>query len=133
MANSKMTKREHYAVLKGIVENSNYADKDGALAFIAHEVELLDKKHSKKTDSKKEIAKENLKDLICDVLATFDRPVTIAELLATEELSVYDGRPMTNQRLSSMLTQLGSGNEKVVGEGRVRKTYEKKVPYYELV
>ena len=134
MEKSKMTKKEWFAILRAMVGASTYEDKEGAYAFIDHEVELLSKKASKSTNDKKKVANENLKNLICEVLADFGKPVTIAELLTVEDLKNFDAeKPMTNQRLSAMLTQLGEGNEKVVGEGKVRKTYEKKVPYFELV
>lgn len=100
MANSKMTKREHYAVLKDIVEKSNYPDKEGALGFIAHEVELLDKKHSKGTETKLQKENRGVKAEILEVLTDLAKPVTVTELVVAMD------NKYSNQKVSAMLKQM---------------------------
>ena len=121
MANSKLTKKDLFAIVKGIVENSDYTDKETVYNFIDHEVELISKKSSASKETKTQKENIGIKATICEVLANFGRPVTIKEMLATEELSAY-----SNQKLSALLTQLGK-------ENMVSKTYDKKTPMFELV
>ena len=63
-----MTKREYFATLDAVIDNSNIEDKAGAHAFIAHEIELLDRKSSKKGMTTTQKANEELKDVIREVL-----------------------------------------------------------------
>ena len=58
----KMTKKEYFAVLAKVVANSDMENKEGALAFIAHEVELLEKKSAKSGQTKTQ--KENAEILV---------------------------------------------------------------------
>ena len=44
MANTKMTKKEYFALIRTIVEATDREDKAEMLNFIDHEVELLSKK-----------------------------------------------------------------------------------------
>ena len=46
MANTKMTKKEYFALIRTIVEATDREDKAEMLGFIDHEVELLSKKKS---------------------------------------------------------------------------------------
>lgn len=121
MANSKLTKKDLFAIVKGIVENSDYTDKETVYNFIDHEVELISKKSSASKETKTQKENVGIKATILEVLANFDRPVTIKEMLATVELGTY-----SNQKLSALLTQL-------IAEEKVRKTYFKKTPMFELV
>lgn len=127
---SKLTKKEKFNLMKGIVENAEISveDREIALDFIANELELLAKKSSKSVETKTQKENVGIKATILEVLSAFGRPVTIKEMLATDELGAY-----SNQRLSALLTQLGDGNKSIVGEGKVRKTYDKKTPMFELV
>ena len=121
MANSKLTKKDLFAIVKGIVENSYYTDKETVYNFIDHEVELISNKSSASKETKTQKENVGIKATILEVLANFDRPVTIKEMLATVELGTY-----SNQKLSALLTQL-------IAEEKVRKTYFKKTPMFELV
>jgi len=118
MANTKMTKRNWYEVLTAIVEASNYEDIEGAKAFIAHEVDLLDRKSSKSGETKTQ--KEN-KAVIAQIetaLRTVGRPVTITELQnEVEEMAQY-----SNQKVSALLRQMPN----------VVKTTEKKKSYFSI-
>lgn len=133
MAEKKMTKRDWFEVLKGMVEKSNYADKAGATAFIDHEVELLDKKSGKSKETKTKKAHGAILDAIKEVLADQTKPVTITEMLTDERLASYEEESkdgtvtiaMTNQKLSSMV-------KKLVDAGEVIRTEEKKKAYFSL-
>lgn len=133
MANTKMTKKDWFEVLKGIMEKSDYADKAGAIAFIDHEVELLDKKSGKSKETKTKKAHGAILDAIKAVLADQTKPVTITEMMTDGRLASYeeegkDGAvtvAMTNQKLSSMV-------KKLVDAGEVIRTEEKKKAYFSL-
>lgn len=118
----KMTKKEYFAVLAEVVANSDMENKDGALAFIAHEVELLEKKSAKSGQTKTQ--KENAEILvkIKAELAEVGKAVTITELqAASAEMAQY-----SNQKLSALL-------KKLVESGEVVKTTEKKKFYFAVV
>mgnify|MGYP000602261292 CR=1 FL=1 len=111
----KMTKKEYFAVLAEVVANSDMENKEGALAFIAHEVELLEKSGQTKTQ------KENAEILvkIKAELAEVGKAVTITELqAASAEMAQY-----SNQKLSALL-------KKLVESGEIVKTTEKKKSYF---
>ena len=118
----KMTKKEYFAVLAEVVANSDMENKEGALTFIAHEVELLEKKSAKSGQTKTQ--KENAEILvkIKAELAEVGKAVTITELqAASAEMAQY-----SNQKLSALL-------KKLVESGEVVKTTEKKKSYFAVV
>ena len=115
----KMTKKEWFAVLASVVEASEMENKIEALAFINHEVELLEKKSAKSGQTKTQ--KENAEILvkIKAELAEVGKAVTITELqAASAEMAQY-----SNQKLSALL-------KKLVESGEVVKTTEKKKSYF---
>ena len=116
----KMTKKEWFAQLKGIVENSQYADKDGALEFIAHEVALLEKKSGSKSMTKAQKENEVLIEQVYDAMVGLDKAMTVTELMA------IDGFDFSNQKLSALLKKLVDG-------GRVAKTVEGKKSLFKAI
>lgn len=114
-----MTKREMFGVLKGIVETSDYEGKDEAIAFIDHEVELLNRKSGKATLTATQKANIDIMDAIVEALGSVDGAVTITEFQA----SVPAMAQYSNQKLSALLRML-------VADGRVVKTVEKKRAYF---
>ena len=118
MAEKRITKKEYFAMVAGIVEQANPTNKEELLAFINHEVELLEKKSAKSGQTK--IQKENvgIMETISAVLTDMDKPVTITELMKDERLSAY-----TNQKLSALIRQMPN----------VVKTTDKKRSYFSLV
>lgn len=121
MAN-KMTKKDYFALLADMVENTEREDKAELLAFIEHEVELLSKKSSAKTQTKTQKENEGIKDEIVAVLETAERAVTVSELMT---LSPKMGQ-YTNQKLSALLKQL-------VESGAVEKIADKKRTLFAVV
>lgn len=119
MAQNKMTKKEWFAVLVGIVEGSDYADKDGALDFINHEVELLEKKSGKTGKTKVQKENEALVERIFVELAVMDKPMTVTELQGASEFFAQ----FSNQKLSALL-------KKLVDAERINKVVEGKKSYF---
>ena len=103
MTEKKITKRDMFAELKAMAET---AGRDDLVEFINHEVELLVKKSSKRAKPENE---EMYKEVI-SVLATFDKPVTVSEILASGKLDIAK---YSNQRIAALLKK-GIENDEVV-------------------
>ena len=115
----KVTKKDMFAKLNAIVENSTADNKTDLLGFIDHEVELLEKKSSKVTLTATQKANLEVIEVIKEVLA--DKPnSTVSELIKDERLSTY-----TNQKISALLKKLIDG-------GEVVKSTDKKVSRFAL-
>lgn len=111
----KITKRDNFNTLRGIVENLGRED---LVEFIDHEIELLNKKATSKTPTKTQIENESIKNLILESLGNLNKPVTISELQESDEnLATY-----SNQKVSALLTQLIKDNKVVRVEDK-RKAY----------
>lgn len=112
-----MTKREMFAEIRNIV-----ADNEEMVAFIDHEIELLERKsNSPKKPTKTQIENDSFKAEIVAYLTEVDTPKTIKELQA--EIPSISG--LTNQRITHMLTDL-------VKAETLTKEYVKKTPYYSV-
>lgn len=117
----KITKKERFANIYAIIEQSNAENKTDLLGFIDHEVELLEKKSSKTTMTATQKANLEVMETIKDVLA--EKPnSTVSELIKDERLSMY-----TNQKISALLRLLGDDGTK-----EVVKTTDKKVSRFSL-
>ncbi len=97
------TKREYFTELKGIVANDSEL-----VAFIDHELELLDKKNNApKNPTQKQVDNEKFKDIILNNIG--EKSMTVSEIqkdiLGTFELS--------NQRVSAIVKQLVEDNSLV--------------------
>ena len=122
MTNKKMTKRDYFNGLLGVIENhkdsiENYED---FKAFIEREIELLNKKRSISKPTKTQIENEKIKEKILIAFEKIDEPVTITELAKMDGLTEY-----SNQRLSVLCHQL-------VDEHKVVNTKVKKVSYFKI-
>jgi precorrin-3B methylase len=116
MENKKLTKKE---VFSKMLEVSEIASNDLFVEFINHELELLDRKSSKSTQTKTQIENESIKNAIVESLERVAKAVTITELQELDsEMANY-----SNQKLSALLKQL-------VKENRVVKTVDKKKSYF---
>ena len=120
MANEKkLTKREKFEMLKGIADvkaNPILAE------FIDHELELLAKKNStEKKPTAVQIANENLKETILEIMANEPtRLFTISELLKFDELAEF-----TNQKISALMRQL-------IADSKVEKIEEKRKSFFRI-
>lgn len=124
MATIKITKRDNFMALSALVENSTVTNKAQLLDFIAHEVELLDRKASKASGTVSKTTQENegIKARILSALATAEKALTITEFQsAFPEFADY-----SNQKMSALFSQLKK-------EGKVEKTIDKKKSYFSLV
>lgn len=121
---NKMTKKDFFKLLAGIVEKSEDFDKKTeTLDFINHEIELLNKKSSAPGKKKTAHIKENeeLMELIGIALELFGKPVTVTTMIKENaEMS-----KLSSQKLSALL-------KKMIEAGKVVRTVEKRVPYFSL-
>lgn len=108
----KMTKKEMFAQIKTRLTNAE------EIAFIEHEIELLENKSSGvKKPTKTQIENEELKNKIVEYLVSSGASLTIIEIqkaLGLEE---------SNQKMSALLKQLHDS-------GLVVKVYDKRKPYF---
>ena len=112
-----MTKKEMFTEIRSYV-----TDNAEMVAFIDHEIELLDRKaSSSKKPTKTQIENDGLKAEIVAYLVTADAPKSIKELQA--EVASLNG--LTNQRITHLLTDLVKAETLV-------KEYVKKTPYYSV-
>lgn len=123
MEKTKLTKRDYFKMLAGVVENSGVDNREELQAFINHELELLDKKSASRgiATTAKQKENEDLKEYIIGILTEINRAVTITELQA-EDVRLGE---LTNQRISAMLKQLKD-------EGKVVRTELKKKAYFKI-
>ena len=124
MAEKKITKREKYEMLLGMVEGN-----DMLTEFINHEIELLSKKSSggsAKKDEEQEAFFEVIRDILAecaDVKGMQCGAIAKDERAASFEWK--DGKETSSQRVSAML-------KKLVDKGDVVKVTDKKVTYFRL-
>jgi GDP-D-mannose dehydratase len=99
----KLTKKDHFNHLLKIEEVKT---NPVLVAFIEHEIELLNKKNSTATGEKKltanQKANEELKVVILGVLKAHEEPMTITEMMKADE--TLGG--LTNQKISAIIRQM---------------------------
>jgi len=110
-----MTKREMFAEIRKVV-----IDNAEMVAFIDHEVELLNRKSGgTRKPTKNQLENAQFKADILAALTEVGKPVTIKELC--EVCPTVAG--LTNQRITHMLTDLRKS-------GEVTREYIKRVAYF---
>lgn len=114
MAN-KITKAQMFANIKavaGVAENAEM------VAFLDNEIELVNKRNSRKSSkpSKAQIENAGIKDSIAEVLANADNGLTVTEISKALE------GDYSTQKVSALLQQMDN----------IVKTYEKKVARFTL-
>lgn len=113
-----MTKKEMFAEIRAIV-----IDNAEMVAFIDHEIELLNRKsNGKRKPTKTQLENAQFKADIVAHLAEVGTPKAIKEL----QVEVAGLGDLTNQRITHMLTDL-------VKDGTLQKEYVKRTPYYFVV
>jgi len=114
-----MTKRENFEAIKNIEAVSANAD---LVAFIDHEIELLNRKSSKSgKPTAKQVENEGIKNILVEILADADGGMTVTEILTDSRVE-----GMTNQKVSALLNAMVKAND------RVDKVTEKKVSRFFL-
>ena len=116
----KMTKKEMFAMVMEVVANSTVENKAEMKDFIAHEIELLEKKSSKSGQSKTQKENEILKAEILEELGKLNMKVTVSEF---QSFTRFAPPEFSNQKISALLNQL----EKT---GKVKKEVVKKKSYF---
>ena len=95
-----MTKRESYAKIREIVK-----DNAELVAFIDHEVELLNKKNNApKKPTEKQVENEKLKDVILAEMG--DKTMTVTEM----QTNISALADLSNQRVTAIVRQLVEDN-----------------------
>lgn len=118
----KITKKEMFTMVAKVVENSTVENKTEMLDFIAHEIELLEKKNSRSGQTKTQKENEILVEQLFSALSEFDKPITISEFMKE---STHEVSTLSNQKLSALM-------KKLVDAERVVKTTEKKKSYFSV-
>lgn len=116
----KMTKKEMFAQIM-----ANYALTDEEKAFIQHEIELLEKKNTRKDGSKAmtatQKANEVLKARIVEILSKAEKPMSVSEIAKSDsELAELSG-----QKVSAIITLLKN-------DGIVKRVEIKRKAYFKL-
>ena len=116
MANKKMTKREMFLQIK-----SNYPLTAAEVAFVDHELELLEKKNSaERKPTAQQVANEGIKAAIVAGMAP-NRLYTVTEI----QKEIPECAEMSNQKVSALVRQLKDA-------GLVVKTEDKRKSYFSL-
>ena len=115
----KMTKKDYFTMLLNVKEVKANAD---LVKFVEHELELLEKKSGSKKQTETQKANEKLMKEVVMALSTCEKAVTVSELMKNE---MFKDTDYSNQKLSSML-------KKLVDNGTVIRTVEKKKAYFSL-
>ena len=118
----KMTKKDHFNALKSIPE---VAQNEVLVAFIDHEIELLNRKNSTATGEKKltatQVANEELKTAILNGMEP-NRLYTITEMMK----EIPECAELTNQKISAIVRQM-------VKEKTVNRIEDKRKALFEKV
>lgn len=119
---TKMTKKDNYSAIRTILEELH---NDELIAFIDHEIELLDKRNSSKTGkmTKTQIENVGIKAKILEVLNTSDKPMT-----ATEVMKSIGGDYSLN-KISALLTQMADKDK----DNTVERTEVKGKAYFTAI
>lgn len=120
MAEKKITKRESFTEIKGILEELG---KERLVKVMEHELELLAKKNSaEKKPTAVQVENEGIKSVILEVLMDSGKMMTISEIQkANAELG-----EMSNQRISALVRQLKE-------DGKVERIEDKRKAYFKAV
>ena len=120
MANKKMTKKDYFAILRAAYPQTadNY---DEVIAFIDHEVDLLNRKNSgEKKPTAQQAANEAVKTAIAEGMSP-NRLYTVTEI----QKEIPECAEMSNQRISALLRQMKE--DKIIV-----RTEDKRKAYFSL-
>ena len=116
MKEKKITKRDHFNTLLALEEVKANAD---LVAFINHELELLDRKNAsgEKKMTATQVANESLKEQLVEEMED-NRLYTISEMLKVLPCCAE----LTNQKVTRMISDLVKDNKVIRTEDK-RKAY----------
>lgn len=116
---NKLTKKDLFGMVRGVVEGVEVENKEAILAFIDHEVELLSKRVKGETATQK--ANKELVEKLFVALQEIGTAVTVTELQAAND----EFGAMSNQKVSALM-------KKLVDAGRVTKVTDKKKSFFSV-
>ena len=96
----KMTKKEMFGLLLGLLETAEVAERDELKNFVAHEIEMIENKAEKAKTYKRKKAQDILKEQIYTKLDVFEFR-TIHDIV-----SDFDDADITAAKVSARLTSL---------------------------
>jgi hypothetical protein len=121
----KVTKKENFATVRSIIEAADVENKAEILAFIDHEVELLNKKTSSGKATKAQEQNIELMEIVINALANGGK-MSVAEVMAmVDDEFTAKGVIASNQKVTALLTKL-------LNDGKVIHTVDKKKAFFEL-
>lgn len=97
-----MTKKEMFAIIATVVENSADPKKQELLDFVNHEIELLERRSSSKNLSPKQKENEGFKAAMLKTLVAEARSMTVSEIMET----CAEVAGLKSQRVTALLTQM---------------------------
>lgn len=125
MAETKMTKKDWFEVIKGIVEASDNENAAGAVEFIDKQMELLAAKAEK---AKERAAKAKTEG---DEMRAAVQAVLTEELQTIDEITAQvEGEEITKAKVTARLTQLVKAE--VATKDTVKTADNRKVTAYKL-
>lgn len=123
VATRKPTKRDRFERLYTIVQEGSFPDSEDLMAFIEHELELLDKKNAaERKPTAKQIENEGFKS---DILAWMDADTQYSAADVTKGVPSIVAAGLSANRVTAMLTQL-------VTAGALNRTEDKRKNFYSL-
>ena len=118
MTNKKITKRDRFNALLNMAEVKANPD---MVAFIEHELELLEKKNSsEKKPTAQQVVNDSIKTAIANGM-TANRLYTVTEI----QKEIPECAELSNQRVSALLRQMKD-------DGIVTRTEDKRKAYFSL-
>ena len=97
----KVTKKDRFME---IMEIANEMNREDLVDFCKHEIELLEKKASKSSESKSKKENAELMNILYEELAEIGKAVTIGEFMKLSPTVVE--KELSNQKISSLFTKM---------------------------
>lgn len=119
-----MTKKEMFGAIATAIEKTTVENKAEMLAFIEKQVAQLDKKSSKSSPTKNQLANETYKVEMLECLVDIGKPVTVTEFMALTRFNLEN--EFSNQKVSALFRQLVDAN-------LVKRETIKKKSYFSVV
>ena len=120
----KMTKKDYFNALLNIPA---VGTKEELVAFIEHELELLERKSEKKAGDKKPTATQIENEVIKEEILNFMEPNNLYSISEFQK-KVPKCADLSNQKISSLLRQLLPEN----GTGQIERVEDKRKVFYKL-
>lgn len=121
MAEKKITKKDRFEEIKGIIEQLEIENKEDIIAFLKNEIELLEKKSENRKPTEKQLEFQSLTEELKSILTKLGQPSTIKEIKSANEKF----NEFSPQKISAMLLQL-------IKKDEVVRTELKKVAYFSI-